>query len=135
MLRFLFRALEPIPASDTFVESDWKITRDMVDGMNAIRVLTGYEAPDGKFDPQVRAYWFDSNDNLVKTYFAGVETRRSDFQSFDKVNIAHHIDVGSKGALAMLIQVTDVSPAGATVPKDFQIKGHEYRRAFTDEMR
>src|SRR6185437_10807079 len=65
MLRFLFRALEPIPALDTFVESDWKIKRDMVDGVSTIRVLTGYEAPDGKLDPQVRAFWFDSNNNLV----------------------------------------------------------------------
>lgn len=135
MLRFLFRALEPIPALDTFVESDWKIKRDAVDGVSTIRVLTGYEAPDGKLDPQVRAFWFDSNNNLVKTHFAGIDTKRSDFQSFGKTNIARQIDVENKGALAMRILVTDILPAATTSSKDFEIKGYEYKRAFTDEVR
>ena len=59
-LRLVLKVMEPIPAIDTFVESDWKIKRDTVNGTKTIRVLTGYESPEGKLDPEhVRAYWFD----------------------------------------------------------------------------
>ena len=44
-LQFIFRVLEPIPAIDTLTESDWKIKRDQIDGVPAIRVLAGYESP------------------------------------------------------------------------------------------
>lgn len=136
LLKFVFKAMEPIPAIDTFVESDWKIKEDTIDGLKTARVLTGYESPEGKLDPvHARGYWFDANNNLVKTYFGGIESRRSEFQVFGKTNIAHQIDVLSNGALAMRIQITDISPAGTTSAKDFQIKGHEYTRAFTDEVR
>jgi hypothetical protein len=70
LLQLILRVLEPIPAIDTFVESDWRIKRDTVNGVRTVRVLTGYESSEGELDPvQVRGYWFDDNGLLVKTYF------------------------------------------------------------------
>jgi hypothetical protein len=130
------RAMEPIPAIDTFVESDWRMKRDTVDGVKTIRVLAGYESPDGELDPQqARGYWFDDSGKLVKTYFRAVETRRINFKDFDGVAIAHEIRVLHDNQLGMLIRVTEVSPA-ATMPDDaFDVRGHEWKRAFTDEVR
>jgi hypothetical protein len=136
ILKLVLKAIEPIPAIDTFVESDWKIKRDTVDGVSTIRVLTGYESPDGAFDPQhTRGYWFIANGELVKTYFSGIETRRSDFIDFGGVQVARTIQLFQNGALATVIHVTDVSAAGTISDDTFDLKGHEWKRAFTDEVR
>jgi hypothetical protein len=83
LLRFVLRVLEPIPVMDTFVESDWRIKRDSVNNVPTVRVLSGYESPEGKLDAEhARGYWFDGTGQLVKTYFNGIETRRSDFADF-----------------------------------------------------
>ena len=136
LLRFALKAMEPIPAIDTFVESDWRIKRDSVGGVQTVRVLAGYESPQGTFDPEhTRGYWFEENGELVKTYFSGLETQRSNFVDFGGVEVAHTIRVLQNGMLGTVIHVTDVSPAGI-VPEDaFILKGHEWRRAFTDEVR
>jgi hypothetical protein len=136
LLRFVFRALEPIPAIDTFVESDWRIKRDPVDGVRAVRVLAGYESPDGKLDPeQARGYWFDDSGLLLKAYLSGIETNWSHFQDFSGLNVARQIDVLKDGRLGMRIQVNEVA-ASAPVSKDhFELKGHEWHRAFTAEER
>jgi hypothetical protein len=39
------------------------------------------------------------------------------------------------GQLAMEIRVTEVAPAGTVSPEIFKLKGHEWQRAFTDEVR
>jgi len=136
LLRVVFRLLEPIPAIDTFVESDWRIKRDTVNGVRTIRVLAGYESPEGKLDPeQARGYWFDESGLLVKTYFDGIETQRSEFQDFAGVRTASHIDVLKDGKLAMRIRVLKVSAPDASSEKNFEIKGHEWSRAFTSEAR
>lgn len=136
LLRIAFRFIEPIPASDTFGESDWKIKREAVDGVNAIRVLAGYESPIGTLDPeQARAYWFDADGKLLKTYFNGIETRRSDFQNFDGAQVARQIQVFRNGQLAMLIRVTELSQARTLPENTFDLHGHEWQRAFTSEMR
>jgi hypothetical protein len=46
LLRIVLIDMEPIPAIDTFVESDWRIKRDTLDGIATIRVARGYESPD-----------------------------------------------------------------------------------------
>jgi hypothetical protein len=136
LLQFAMKALEPIPAIDTFVESDWKIMRDSVDGVNAVRVLTGYVNSEGEFDPEhVRAFWFDDSGQLLKSYYLGTETRRSEFQDFSGVHIARRIDVVYNGRLGMLIQVTDIAAAESLPDGTFEISGHEWTRAFTDETR
>jgi hypothetical protein len=59
LLRLVLRELESIPAIDTFVEQDWRIKRDTVNGVRTVRVLTGYESPEGKLDAeQTPGYWF-----------------------------------------------------------------------------
>jgi Gram-negative bacterial TonB protein C-terminal len=136
VLRFVLQILEPIPATDTFVESDWRIKRDTVSGVRAVRVLAGYESPDGKLDPeQARGYWFDDSGLLLKTYLSGVETEWSDFQDFSGSKLARQIDVSKNGMLAMRIHITEVTPPGPTTAKDFELKGHEWQRAFTAEER
>jgi hypothetical protein len=136
LLQLVLRVLEPIPAIDTFVESDWRIKRDTVNGVRTVRVLTGYESPAGELDPvQVRGYWFDDTGLLVKTYLNGSETRRSEFEDFAGVKIAHRIDVLKDGALDMQISVTEVSSAGTIPTGTFELRGHEWTRAFTDQVR
>ena len=136
LLRFVVRVTEPIPATDTFVESDWRIKRDTVNGARAVRVLTGYESPEGQLDPeQARGYWFDDAGVLVKTYFSGVETLRSEFADFNGVKIARQINLLKNGALGMRIRIADVSPAGQVPAKDFEVRGHEWTHAFTDQVR
>jgi hypothetical protein len=136
LLRLVLKVLEPIPATDTFVESDWRIKRDTVDGLRTVRVLTGYESPEGKLDPvQVRGYWFDDTGLLIKTHFNGIETQRSEFEDFAGVKIARQISVLKDGQLAMRIRITEVAPAGTIPAKTLEVPGHEWARAFTDEVR
>ncbi len=136
LLLMVLRILEPIPALDTFVESDWRIRRDIVGGVSTIRVLSGYESPDGTLDPeQARGFWFDDSGNLVKAYFEGLEIQRSNFQSYDGVRVARQINVLRNGIQAMTIHVTDILPAGTVDPSIFEIPGHEWVRDFTSEMR
>jgi len=135
ILRLVFRSIEPIPALDTFIESDWRIKRDTANGIKTMRVLAGYET-DGVLDPEhARTYWFDEADKLVKTYFMGLETRRSQFEDFRGVQIARQITVLNKAAVAMSIRVTQISPSELVQAKTFELHGHEHTRAFTDEIR
>jgi len=132
LLQTVFRMLEPIPASDTFHESDWRMNRDPVNESPAVRVLTGYESPDGKLDPvQVRGYWFDDSGLLLKTHFGGIETRRSDFAAFGGVKVARSIDVFRDGNLLMRIRVTEIGPADNVPDSRFKLPGHEWERIFT----
>jgi len=136
LLRLVLRVMEPIPALDAFVESDWRINRENVDGVNTIRVLSGYESPEGVLDPEhARGYWFDDNGKLLITYFLGIQTRRLEFADFNGAQVAHEIRVLRNGTLGMLIRVTEVTPAGDLPESTFDLHGHEWKRAFTDEVR
>jgi len=136
LLRLVLKTMEPIPAIDTFVESDWRIKRDTVDGVKTFRVLTGYESPEGTLDPEhARGYWFDESGKLLKTYFQGIETQRLEFAEFGGVQVAHKIRVLHNGTLGMLIRVTEVSTVGTVPENTFELPGHEWKRAFTDEVR
>jgi hypothetical protein len=136
LLRFVFKTVEPIPATDTFVESDWRIKRENVNGVDAIRVLAGYESPEGKLDPeQARGYWFDNSGLLLKTYLSGMETVWSHFEDFTSLKVARQIDVLRDGKLAARVSITGIAPAGTVTEGDFVLKGHEWQRAFTAEER
>ena len=49
--------------------------------------------------------------------------------------VARRVDVLKGGRLAMRIRVLELSNAGVVEPKTFEIKGHEWTRAFTSEVR
>jgi len=119
LLRLMFETLEPIPAIDTFVESDWRIKRDKVDGQDAIRVLAGYESPEGKLDPdQARGYWFDNSGHLLRIYRHGLQTTWSQFEEYSGLNIGRRIDLLRDGKLAARIEILGVAPPGDE-PNDF----------------
>ena len=91
---------------------------------------------EGKFDAeQVRAFWFDSNGLLLKSYFKGIESQRSEFEDFNDIKIAHRIDLLKDGKLGMRIRVTEIATAASVPPKTFEVPKHEWKRAFTDEAR
>jgi hypothetical protein len=136
LLRLVMRVMEPIPALDTYVESDWRMKREIIDGVATVRVLTGYESPDGKLDKeQARGYWFDQNGRLLKAHFRGLDIRRSGFEEFHSAQVARQIQVVYEGALAMIIKVTDLSTTGDFSSASFEIAKHKWQRAFTDEVR
>jgi hypothetical protein len=136
LVQTILQLMEPIPAIDTFTESDWRIKRDTVNGLQTIRVARGPESSDGKLDPaHSSGLWFDQAGSLVKTASGPLETQRSDFQGFNAVKIARQIDVLMNGSLAMRIRVTDVEPAGAVPAATFALPGHEWERQFTSEVR
>jgi len=49
--------------------------------------------------------------------------------------MARKIDVLKDTKVAMQINVTEANPAGLTVGQTFEVRGHEWARAFTDEAR
>jgi hypothetical protein len=135
-LRMVLTVMEPIPAGDTLTESDWRISRDVVDGISTIRVSRGPEGAKGELDPaQSQGYWFNQTGLLVKTYFKGFEIRPSDAEAYDRVQVARKIDLVRDGKLAMRVTVKEIGPADPTVAKAFRLKGHEWQRAFTAEGR
>jgi len=104
--------------------------------LKTVRVLSGYESPDGGLDPEhARGYWFDDSGKLVKTYYLGMETRWSQFEKFGDVEIARQINVLRNGGVAMLIHVTEIESLGDVPAGTFELPGHEWTRAFTDEVR
>ncbi len=136
LLKTVMRVLEPIPAADTMTESDWRIRRDTADGAKTIRVFRGPEGPNGELDPgKSEGFWFDGAGQLVKTYIAGFEVRPSKQADFEAVQVARQIDVLKDGKVGMRITVNEVGPADSAVAKDFKLKGHEWQRAFTAEVR
>lgn len=136
VLRLVLMVMEPIPAGDTMTESDWRIRRDSVSGVNAICVFRGSEGPNGEPDPvQFQGFWFNQAGQLIKTYFKGFEILPSDIQPFDGVQVAREVDLVKGGKLAMRIDVKEVGPANPDAVKGFKLKGHEWKRAFTAEER
>jgi hypothetical protein len=136
MLRMVMQFLEPIPAEDTMTESDWRIRRDTVDSVKTIRVFRGPEGPNGELEPgKSQGFWFDESGHLVKCYTAGLEIRPSNQAGYENVQVARQIDVLKDGKVGMRITVKDVGPADPATAKDFKLKGHEWQRAFTAEVR
>jgi hypothetical protein len=137
LLLMIFKFTEPIPAPDSMVESDWRIKSDIVDDLRTVRMVSGYESPDGKLDPeQARGYWFDANGNLVKTYSSGMAARFSNFEDYQNVHVARQIDVFHDSTAVMHIRVTGVIPANDLLPKNaFEFKGREVSKQYDSEAR
>ena len=114
--RMILQVVEPIPAIDTFTESDWRLKRDTVDGNPTIRVLHGDEGPNGNLDPkEVSAYWFDSGGHMLQAYVSKLAFSYAAPQVFQGVEVPRRI-IGrsSAGGVAMRLDVDDVSPLGAS---------------------
>ena len=136
LLQFVLTVMEPIPATDSFRESDWRIKRDVVDGVATIRVATGHEDTDGTPDPKdFSAYWFDETGQLVQTYGNGMETRRSDFRDFNGIEVARRVEGLLASKVGMRINVIELGPAGSVDGYIFAIKRHDWARPSTAEAR
>ena len=136
VLRVLLMVLEPIPASDTMTESDWRIRRDTVNEVSTIRVFRGWESPNGDFDPvQSQGYWFEQDGRLVRCYMKGLDVRLMNVEPYRGVQVPRRVEVLKDGKLAMRVSVTDISTADPAAAKNFKLKGHEWQRAFTAEER
>lgn len=136
-LRFVMRALEPIPAADHFVESDWKIKRDVIGGVRAIRLLSGSEDPDGMLDAkQNLAYWFGDSGALLRTYLTGgFETDYRDFEAFGKLRVARQIFVRQHEAVAIRIHVIELKSSPRVSADRFRLPGYRVDRVFRAEER
>jgi hypothetical protein len=133
VLQLVLKAIEPIPTIDTFVESDWRISRKDIGGYSFIQIATGHESDEGVLDPQSRGLWFYTDGVVYKAHFRGVDTVYSKFEEFHGCRIAHQVDVTAEGKLAIRIRVSSVEALqGSDAPKP---PGHEWKRQFTDEAR
>ena len=82
-----------------------------------------------------RGYWFDRDARSVKALFQGLEIRRSEFRDFAGAPSARQIRVLKNGELGMLIRIDEVFSAREVSPKIFELRGPEWNRALTDEVR
>jgi hypothetical protein len=136
LLRLVFRVIEPIPSTNRFEESDWRIQRDLVDGVSTVRVATGNEGPDGQLDPvHFRGFWFAETGQVVKTYARGLETRLMAFSDFDGGRVTRRVNVLTDGKPVMRVQVTQLQRAGRVDSTMFVMPGHALVRALIDEVR
>lgn len=136
LLNLLLRVIEPIPSIDTFVESDWRIKRDNHFGPSLIRVMSGYEDPQGNFDPQhSRGYWFNGSGQLIGTYFNGFETTRSQFTPVNGIELPETIKLLKDSKLVCIFTFTPPEPITADEAGSFSIKGHDSQHTFTSEQR
>jgi hypothetical protein len=135
LLQIVFRAIEPIPTLDTFVESDWRISRLKNDGSSPIRIASGHESDDGSLDAQSRGFWFNTSGILLHAHFRGFDTFLTDFQDFHDVRVPYKIDVLSNANLIMRIQTISIEQATNLSSKSFTLSGHDWKRQFTDEAR
>jgi hypothetical protein len=110
--------------------------RDVLDGTETVRVAAGYESQSGAPDPQhFNGYWFDDDGRLVRSYRLGIETRQMAFAAANGVDVARRVEVRIQDKLEMIIEVTGFGPTGTVDPGLFVLKGHEWVRQFTAEMR
>lgn len=115
---FVLKAMEPIPTTDDFYEADWRMRRDNVDGVNAIRVLRGVEPQNGVCDPEHGyGFWFDSEGRLIRVC-ERVDIRYSDFTNFNGAQIPQHIRVLDGDKTLVSIQVDNMLPLNPDTPNE-----------------
>lgn len=136
LLRVVMMAVEPIPAGDTMTESDWRIRRDAVNGTKSIRVFRGPEGPNGELEPgKSQGYWFSETGQLLKSYNMGFEIQPHTVESYNGVPVPRQIDVIKDGKVGLRLVVKEIGPLDPQSNKGFVLKGHEWQRAFTAEVR
>jgi hypothetical protein len=136
LLQFVLTAMEPLPAADSVLNVDWRVERTQADGSTLLRAAIARENPDGTPDPKdFNGFWFDQTGQLVKTYSNGLETRRLKFAVFNGIQVARVVEVMTKGAVGMQIDVTELRPAGSVDTHMFTIKKHNWDGAYSSEVR
>jgi len=132
-LALVLKFVEPIPTLDTFVESDWRTSRQ-ANGDKLIRVARGHEAADGTLDANSSGYWFDNEQRLRQAHLNGADVQYLDQQPYQGISLPRHIRVFVGGKLALTFSVDSVSEQTPS-SSDFILKGHEWKRQFTMEER
>lgn len=136
LLRVVLKIMEPIPAADTMGESDWRIKRDVVDGVNTMRVYRGPEGPNGEPDPEhSEGFWFDGDGRLVKSYLVGSDVIEKNVEAYNGVAVAREIDALRDGKGVLVVKITEITSADPSQARTFKVKGHEWQRQFTAETR
>jgi hypothetical protein len=136
VLQFVLTAMEPIPATNKFAESKWTVERDNGERAALVRVSQGRENADGTSDLQgYEGYWFNSAGQLVESRLNGLELRLSKFEDFNGVHLARQIDTTVAGKVGMRIDVTELQPAGTVDAGIFKIKGNNWLREDSSEVR
>jgi hypothetical protein len=136
LLQFVLTALEPIPDTDSGHQGNWTVDRDQTDGAATVRVWRGKEKADGTPDASdFEAYWFDPAGQLIKSYLNGLAIKREKFDDFNGVHVARHLEVVLAGKVGMKIDVTELQRAGAVDSKIFTMKGNDWSREYTSEVR
>lgn len=136
LLQFVLTAMEPIPTTDSFKESNWMIKRDVVDGARTVRVARGKENDDETIDAnESEGYWFDETGQLVATRLNELQTRRSKFEDYSGIGVARRVDTLVSGKVGMRMDVIALGPAGVVDSHMFVIKKHDWRRQFAAEAR
>ncbi len=136
VLELMMQLMEPIPALDTMTESDWRIRKDTLNGVETIRVARGSEGPNGELDAgHSNVYWFDPSNTLVRAYLSGFEVEFRSQRPFGGVLCARQIAVLKDGKVATILNVKDIVAVDSAPVGTFKVKGHEWNRAFTAEER
>jgi len=136
ILKLVFQFMEPLPSIEPYEEPDWHIKREIIDGVNAVRLFAGSVLQDGTPEPgRSRVFWFNDSGVLLRANFAALESQRSDFVTYQNTQVARRIILTKDGKTAMIIEVKEINPAGDFPDRTFEIPGHEWRRAFTAEVR
>jgi hypothetical protein len=136
ILQMVMQILEPIPAEDTMTESDWRIRRDTINGVKTIRVARGEEGRSGDLiSSNANGYWFDENNHLVKCVVSGFEVLLENPEEYNGVLVARNFLVLQNGKAVMRVLVKEIGQANSAAAKEFKLNGHEWKRAFTAEVR
>jgi len=137
VLLMVLRVLEPIPDTDTFDSSVWRISHDKVGDVPTIRLAYGPENPDGDLVPgQSQGFWFDASGNLLRAFTDGVDVYRSDFMAYNSAQIAQNSVVRVNGGVAMRIHVASVSRLTSRPPEwEFVVANHEWHGQAGEEVR
>jgi hypothetical protein len=136
LLQFVLTAMEPIPDTNDGHLDKWKLQRDVVDGTAVTKIWHGKQNADGTPDPKdFEGYWFDAKGQLIESYLNGLDIKRDKFADFNGVEVARQLQVMLAGKVGMKIEVTDLQAARTVDSKIFTMKGNDWRREYTSEVR
>lgn len=137
--RFILTAVEPIPATDTMTESDWRLRKAPMEDAPALLVMRGEQTTEGV--PSLEnswPFWFGEDGRLLRTYVSKIVMSYEKPRLFDGIQVPTQISGRSaSGQLVFRLSVEELRDAQASeLGSDvFRIPGHEWKRQFTAEVR